>query len=248
MKRLFVGMMIGLPLSALSCSHVTHEPTVETHAVTASHAYLGDGMEVRCYRVTVDDEELKNSLAGLGGTLISEPALAREGIEYYDLPSSRIEDLALVISDGNAWHVRWFGQQFNWSNLLPGQSSPQAVALPARTWSMMLEDGPVVHFEAMPVVLKQDGRVARKDLRIERRLRPGHCLVLMGDKGLDGELLTISGGDEEEPSLGLRMYNFTETEGAPWEEEKGGAGGRDVLVLLPRFTNARRLPPLRSPQ
>ena len=245
MKRMLIPMMIGLPLLALSCSHVTHEPTVETQAVTASHAYLGDGIEVRCYRVSVDDEELKRSMTGLGATLISEHALAREGIEYYDFPSSRIEDLASVISDGTAWHVKWFGQQFNWSNLLPGQSPLQAWALPARAWSLMLEDGPVVHFEAMPVVLNQDGRVARGDLRIERRIRPGHCLILMGDEGLKRDLVTIS---EDEPSLGRMMYSFNGGGPAPQDEENGGAGGRDVLVLLPQFTDARRLPPPRSPQ
>lgn len=242
MNRMLAWLMIGLSLPAFSCSHVIDEPTVETQSVTASRSYLGDGMEVRCYRVMVDDEELERVMEGLGATLISGHALSNEGIHCYDLPSSRIEDLALVISEGNAWHVRWFGQQFKWSNLLPGQ--PVSMSLPGRAWSTMLEDGPVVHFEAMPVVLEQGGLVAREDLRLERRLRPGHCLLLMSDEGIEGSLLRVGQDEGGEPPLGMKMYRFNEAQSG----ENGVKGGRDVLVLLPRFSNARSLPPLRSPQ
>ena len=242
MNRMLASLLLGLSLPTLSCSHVIDEPTVETQSVTASHSYLGDGMEVRCYRVMVDDEELDRAMEGLGATLISGHALSNEGIQYYDLPSGRIEDLASVISEGNAWHVRWFGQQFKWSNLLPGQHG--SVSLPGRAWSTMLEDGPAVHFEAIPVVQEQDGPVVREDLRLTRRLRPGHCLLLMSDDGVDGSLVRFAQDDEEEPPLGQRIFRFNEAQGG----EGGEEGGRDVLVLLPRFSNARSLPPLRSPQ
>ena len=242
MKQAPVLLAIGILLTGPSCSHVTEEPTVEGQPTTASHSYLGDGMELRCYRVIVDEDEFDRAMDGLGATMISGGQLAKEGLNYYDLPSNRIEDFASVISDGNAWHARWFGQQFEWTSLLPASSSSRPLSVQARAWSTMLEDGPVVHFEAIPVV---PGEGSRKDLHFERRLRPGHCLLLIGDEGTDGAHVSLQEPPEEERMpLGLHMFRLKEDPGEAAEE----GTGRDVLVLLPRFSESRQLPPPRSPQ
>ena len=240
---------LALSLAAVSCSHVAEELTVESPGMSVNPAYLGDGMEVLCYRVTVDDEELDRSMSGLGATLISSGVLLEEGLVYFDLPADRVEDFVSVISDGNAWNVRWFGQQFGWVSLLPGRSPARSgsLSLKARVWSTMLEDGPVVQFEAYPIAEEKGGPVPRGDLRIECRLRPGHCLVLMGTNGTPGDLVSLKEGEGGDVPLGKRLIRFGGID-PRLQDDESGIGGRDLLILLPRFTNARQLPPLRSPQ
>ena len=50
----------------------------------------------------------------------------------------------------------------------------------------------------------------------------------MGDESWKGDLVTISEGSMEEPSLGRRMYRFNGEQPAALEEENGGTEGRKL--------------------
>ena len=109
----------------------------------------------------------------------------------------------------------------------------------------MMEDGPVVYVEAMPLIgyARSVGPelrvelVREQGLRIESVLKHGRCLVLIGGDGLPVV--------DEQPDGELRDGDAAQTLGGVLLAETGDsdAAGSDFLVFIPHFT-ADRLRPL----
>ncbi|MEE2719002.1 MAG: hypothetical protein VX727_04385, partial [Planctomycetota bacterium] len=162
----------------------------------ASPRIVGDGLEVRIYPLRADRDEVRRALVGLDARLTSSNALILRGLEYYELELDRLDALVDVVSGDGPGNVRWIGQSFTWQNLIPDrvpvESKAAWLALPGRTWSTMMEDGPVVYIEAMPLIgyersVGSETRVElirEQDLRMESILGPDRCLVLVGGDGL----------------------------------------------------------------
>jgi hypothetical protein len=213
---------------------------------------VGDGMEIRCYRVTVGRQELRRALVGLGATLRSSNTLVLRGLEYYELDIDRLDDLVTVICNRAPWNIRWLGQSFTWLNMLPAKvpvddagARDAWVALPGRTWSTMMEDGPVVYLEVMPMVGFQRtaggpsvrfDTIREEDLRAEYVLRPGSCIILVGGGGVP--LLEVDSGDEliSTETLGGLLTRSTDPDSAAYS---GMGADQDLLVFLPHFTSER---------
>jgi len=245
-----------------SCSADSSLHTVDLPPENPTPEIIGDGLEVRCYGVRVSDEALHRAIIGLGAQLRSSHELVLQGMEYYVFPADRVDDFISIVSDGAAWNVRWYGQQFGWNNMLPyrvphdNESQTGWLTLPARTWSTMMEDGPVVYMEALPCYAGEDDAGTLNQpmdhLRTEVLLRPGVALVLLGGTGRPLEDEIIESRDEEEHvPLGatfgqhlLKMGRSAEhgPDSAQSTENRG-----NVMIFLPRFTGERRLPPLRAP-
>jgi len=257
LRRAMAGLMVSM--AAWSCA-----PRVEQHTVspapevTGSPVIIGDGMEVRCYRVDVDRAEVRRALKGLDARLRSSTSLVLRGLEYYELDADRLDDLVSVVGNGAAWNIRWIGQSFTWMNMLPAKVPVDDdgrrawLALPGRTWSTMMEDGPVVYLEAMPMVGYEQvigdgaGRftmLREEDLRAEYVLRPGTCLVLIGGGGVpivDAELETAQGSHVElEVSMETLGGLMTRTTDPASRHRSPGIQERDLLVFLPHFSQQR---------
>lgn len=217
----------------------------------ASPRIVGDGLEVRIYPLRADRDEVRRALVGLDARLTSSNALILRGLEYYELELDRLDALVDVVSGDGPGNVRWIGQSFTWQNLIPDrvpvESKAAWLALPGRTWSTMMEDGPVVYIEAMPLIgyersVGSETRVElvrEQDLRMESILGPDRCLVLVGGDGLpvvEEATEEVSGGEDLELTLGGALLADTGT---------GEVSSRDFMVFIPHFTPAR-LQPLRS--
>jgi len=256
-RSTLAGLLVSL--AAWSCA-----PKVEQHTVspapeiTGSPVIIGDGMEVRCYRIDVDRAEVRRALKGLDARLRSSTSLVLRGLEYYELDADRLDDLVSVVGNGAAWNIRWLGQSFTWMNMLPAKVQVDDdgrrawLALPGRTWSTMMEDGPVVYLEAMPMVGYEQvvgdgaGRLAmlrEEDLRAEYVLRPGTCLVLIGGGGVpivDAELETEEGSQVElDVSMETLGGLMTRTTDPASRHQSQGIQKRDLLVFLPHFSQQR---------
>ena len=261
-----LGALVLLQIVLCSCAQTKPaqpEPTVEVPVYGESRTIIGDGLELRSFRVTTSLEELQRVLQGVGGTLVSSEELTLGGIELYDVPQERIEDFTLVVTDGRAWNTRWLGQQFEWTNLLPGVASYTDgefsgwVALPGRSWSSMMEDGPVVVLEAVPVVgtrqIGWGGERPMERFRMEHVLRPGRALVLFGGTGLAlNHEVDLAGEPGVPESLGQTVGQQLMMAGVSTRGDGSGhtpdiAAG-SVLVLLPQFTGERRMPPPPAPR
>ena len=257
--------LLVLSLSAWSCATSQQQvavPTVEIPVSGSPRAIIGDGLELRCFRITASLEELHGVLRSIGGELLSSETLVLGGLELYELPLDRVEDFTSVVTDGRAWNTRWLGQQFDWTNLLPNVA-PYVdgefegwIALPGRSWSTMMEDGPVVVLEAVPVVgtrqIGWGGERPMERFRLEQVLRPGSVLVLFGGSGmpledeveLDGqsELLELEG-----QTVGQQLLMSNAQIGFDPSKFQSEAAGC-ALVLLPQFTPDRRMPPPPGPR
>ncbi len=256
MSRRHAAVVVLACLLLSSCA-----PRVEQHTVspipsqTGSPLIVGDGMEVRCYRVTAGRQELRRALLGLGATLRSSNTLVLRGLEYYELDIDRLDDLVTVICNRSPWNIRWLGQSFTWLNMLPAKVPVDVdgdrdawVALPGRTWSTMMEDGPVVYLEVMPMVGfkrvpgEPSGRfdtIREEDLRAEYVLRPGTCIILVGGRGVPLlEVDAVDAGDKliSTETLGAMLTRSTDPDSAAYS---GMGPDRDLLVFLPHFTSER---------
>ncbi|HBZ96420.1 MAG: hypothetical protein CMJ41_02060 [Phycisphaerae bacterium] len=238
----------GFLLMAGCAANVPHT-VPEFRERSASPAIVGDGLEVRVYPLRSDRDEVRRALNGLGARLASSNALVLRGLEYYEFDLDRLEDLVDVVSNENPSSVRWIGQSFTWQNLMPERvpvDSQQAwLALPGRTWSTMMEDGPVVYVESMPLIgydrlVGSESRVElvrEQGLRMESILRHGRCLVLIGGDGLpvvENEAEGIPSGDETRTLGGALLAQTVDSD----------AEESDFLVFIPHFTPGR-LRPLR---
>ena len=249
--------------SCAQSQRATPDPTVEVPVYGESRTIIGDGLELRTFHVSASLDELQRALQGVGGSLISSEELTLGGFELYDIPRDRIEDLTRVVSDGRTWNTRWLGQQFEWTNLLPGVASYRDeefsgwIALPGRSWSSMMEDGPVVVLEAVPVVGTQQigwgGERPIERFRMEQVLRPGRALVLFGGTGLalEHEVESVGQPDVAESpgrTVGqqLMMGGLSTPGNGSGNTAQIAAGS--VLVLLPQFTGERRMPPPPAPR
>ena len=236
--------------------------TVELPPENPTPEIIGDGLEVRCYEVQVADEPLHRAIIGLGGELRSSHELVLQGMEYYVFPSDRIDDFIAIIGDGSAWNVRWHGQQFGWTNMLPHRVPHSNgrhagwLTLPARTWSAMMEDGPVVYLEALPSYAGEEdaGMVNRpmEHLRAEVLLRPGVALVLLGGTGrsLEDEIIESREDGQSQPleaTFGQQLLTLGRRAASKADPDQTPRSRGNVMIFLPRFTGERRLPPLRAP-
>lgn len=256
--RLLIALFIigGL----YSCASDSSMHTVELPSESRTPNIIGDGLEVRCYGLQSTTESLHRAIIGLGGELRSSHELVLQGMEYYVFPADRVDDFLAIVSDGAAWNVRWHGQQFVWNNILPKRvfydngPSKGWLALPARTWSTMMEDGPVVYLETVPSFISEEvGTMTYsplRHLRSELVLRPGTALILVGGSGRSLEDEIIESRDEEpskalEATLGQHLLQMRETTLQVSEQPVEVQG--NVVIFLPRFTEERQLPPLRTP-
>jgi hypothetical protein len=254
-----------LAVALCSCSkpqQIAPAPSVEIPMSGQSRAIIGDGLELRCFRITASIEELQRIMLAIGGELVSSEDLVLGGFELYELPRDRIDDFTSVVSDGRAWNTRWLGQQFDWTNLLPGVA-PYVdgefngwIALPCRSWSTMMEDGPVVVLEAVPVVgtrqIGWGGERPMERFRLEQVLRPDTALVLFGGSGmpLEHEISVVDQSEFLEStglSVGQQLLMSTAQIGSDPSEMQPRAAGT-ALVLLPQFTSGRRMPPPPGPR
>ena len=245
-----------------SCSVDTSVHTVDLPPDNPTPEIIGDGLEVRCYGVHVSDEALHRAIVGLSGQLRSSHELVLQGMEYYVIPADRVDDFISIVSDGAAWNVRWHGQQFAWNNMLPhhvpyeNESDTGWLTLPARSWSTMMEDGPVVYLEALPCYAGEGdaGMVNRPmdHLRTEVLLRPGVALVLLGGTGRPLEDEIIESQDDVEPvalgsTFGQHLLKMGRGDDGGPDSADSHRNRGNVMIFLPRFTGQRRLPPLRAP-
>ena len=267
MNRRGVLLLLGVMLLAQwSCSQPKVDvpsPSVEIPELVQSRTIIGDGLELRCFRITTSLDELHRVILGIGGQLISVEKLVLGGFEFYEVPAARVDDFTSVVSDGRAWNTRWLGQQFDWTNLLPN-AAPYVdgdfqgwLALPGRSWSTMMEDGPVVVLEAVPVVGTQQigwgGERPMDQFRFEYVLRPGRALVLFGGSGLSLEHEIVVADQEQVPdaagqTVGQQLMMARSQNGPGRSEIKPEATVGSALILLPQFTSGRRMPPPSSPR
>ncbi len=118
----------------------------------------------------------------------------------------------------------------------------------------MMEDGPVVYLETLPSFISEENGAMvyspLSHLRSELVLRPGTALILVGGSGRSLEDEIIESRDEEpsralEATLGQHLLQMRGTT-LQTSEQPGEAQG-NVVIFLPRFTEERQLPPLRTP-
>ncbi|MDG2201401.1 MAG: hypothetical protein P8K80_09505 [Phycisphaerales bacterium] len=262
--RVAVAVLVAMLILASCAARIERHTVSPVPAATASPVIIGDGMELRCYRIDVDQVEVRRALKGLDARLRSSTTLVLRGLEYYELDADRLDDLVSVVGNGAAWNIRWLGQSFTWLNMLPAKVPVDDdghnawIALPGRTWSTMMEDGPAVYMEAMPMVgyerVGGDGSerfamLREEDLRAEYVLRPGTCLVLIGGGGVpivDADIEPI-GGQEIEQGVTMETLGglLTRTTDPGFRARNLEGRERDLLVFLPHFTE-QRLRPLKS--
>lgn len=253
MSRAVRLLLVSAGLVVSGCAAKVEPHTVpEFEQRAESPEIVGDGMELRSYRLRAGRQEIRRALIGLDARLLSSNAQILRGLEYYELDRARLADLIDVTCQAIPWNVRWIGQSFSWQNMMPDrvqvESEPAWLALPGRTWSMMMEDGPVVYVEAMPMIgserlTERGGRfeISREeDLRLESVLTPGRCIVLLGGVGIplvEEEVLPDAVEPSSETLGSVLMRSVDESDEL----------GSDLMVFIPHFTRDR-LRPLRPQQ
>jgi len=219
-------MLVAITLLAVACETTPDAPRDDADAFNtrgrtapnrlAQLAGRNNGLEVRKWVITDDPTRIALAMTTMAEPQVLETkqaqALRRNGFRFARLPIERLDDLLDQLGGASVNVDAWMGQVDEWTDVhdmtVPPAAQPIGIdgrlrrfesdrlALRVRAWIMLMEDGPKMMFEMVPMHTVQPKSDLRRfienkhggpkherfnSMHVRKRLDPGYAYVLTGE-------------------------------------------------------------------